>query len=138
GAPRPKYELIPSDPADERRGFALLPPASELDVAFDMEGYPHIEGGLEYLFGVTYEEKGKLQFKDWWAHDCDSERKAFEDFIDWVYARWCEDPSMHIYHYACYEVTAMRKLMGRYGTRERQVDDLLRNEVFVDLYTVVR
>ena len=44
---------------------------------------------------------------------------------------------MHIYHYANYEVTAMRKLMGQYGTREKEVDDLLRNEVFVDLYRIV-
>ena len=28
--------------------------------------------------------------------------------------------------------------MGRYGTRERELDDLLRREVFVDLYRVVR
>jgi hypothetical protein len=28
----------------------------------------------------------------------------------------------------------MRKLMGRFGTREMEVDNLLRNEVFVDLY----
>ena len=45
---------------------------------------------------------------------------------------------MHIYHYASYEVSAMRRLMGKHATREREVDDLLRNQVFVDLYTVVR
>ena len=28
--------------------------------------------------------------------------------------------------------------MGRYGTREEELDDLLRREVFVDLYKVVR
>lgn len=43
-----------------------------------------------------------------------------------------------IYHYAAYEVSAMRKLMGRFGTREMEVDNLLRNEVFVDLYRVVQ
>jgi len=32
----------------------------------------------------------------------------------------------------------MRKLMGRFGTREMEVDNLLRNEVFVDLYRVVQ
>jgi len=45
---------------------------------------------------------------------------------------------MHIYHYASYEVTALRRLMGRYGVREHEVDTLLRNEVFVDLYKIVR
>ena len=28
--------------------------------------------------------------------------------------------------------------MSRYGTREAEVDDLLRRKVFVDLYTIVR
>jgi uncharacterized protein len=28
--------------------------------------------------------------------------------------------------------------MGRYAIRERELDDLLRSEVFVDLYSVVR
>jgi uncharacterized protein len=32
----------------------------------------------------------------------------------------------------------MRKLMGRFGTTEMEVDNLLRNEVFVDLYRVVQ
>ena len=46
--------------------------------------------------------------------------------------------AMHVYHYAAYEVTALKRLMGQYGTREREVDDLLRRDVFVDLYAVVR
>lgn len=45
---------------------------------------------------------------------------------------------MHIYHYAAYEVTALRRLMGRYASCESEIDQLLRNEVFVDLYLVVR
>ena len=45
---------------------------------------------------------------------------------------------MHVYHYAQYEITALRRLMGRYGTREAELDDLLRRGVFVDLYRVVR
>ena len=45
---------------------------------------------------------------------------------------------MHIYHYAAYEKSALRRLMSRHGTREEEVDHLLRNEVLVDLYRVVR
>src|SRR5213082_3254812 len=45
---------------------------------------------------------------------------------------------MHVYHYASYETTALKRLMGRYGTREAELDDLLRRGVFVDLYKVVR
>ena len=45
---------------------------------------------------------------------------------------------MHIFHYAPYEPGALKRLMGRYATREDEVDDLLRNKVFVDLYGVTR
>ena len=45
---------------------------------------------------------------------------------------------MHIYHYGSYEITAVRRLMGRHGIKEYEVDTLLRNEVFIDLYNVVR
>ena len=45
---------------------------------------------------------------------------------------------MHIYHYANYGVAACRKLMGRYGICGVMVDALLRNEVFVDLYKIVK
>ncbi|MGE0821396.1 MAG: TM0106 family RecB-like putative nuclease [Candidatus Binatia bacterium] len=138
GCDRPEYRIVPADPDDPRRGLALLPPSSPLDIFFDMEGYPLREGGLEYLFGATITDGGVIGYCDWWAHDRMEERLAFEQFIDWVYARWRTDPSMHIYHYAAYEVTALRRLMGRHGTREEEVDTLLRNEVFVDLYMIVR
>ena len=135
---QPLYRVLVPEPQDPRRGLALLPLLSPSDICFDMEGYPLINGGLEYLFGVTYVENGKLQFRDWWAHDAVEEQQAFESFIDWVYSRWSADRKLHIYHYAAYEVSALRRLMGRYGTRETEVDTLLRNEVFVDLYTIVR
>ena len=45
---------------------------------------------------------------------------------------------MHVYHYAPYEPTALKRLMGRYGTREDEVDRLLRGGVLVDLLRVVR
>ena len=65
-------------------------------------------------------------------------KQLFIDFIDWIYGLWLADPTMHVYHYANYEIAAIRKLMGRYGVCEEKVDNLLRNHVFVDLYTVVR
>ena len=45
---------------------------------------------------------------------------------------------MHVYHYAFYEPAVLKRLMGQYGTREEEVDDLLRREVLVDLFAVVR
>ena len=46
--------------------------------------------------------------------------------MHWAHARWQEDPHLHIYHYNHYEVTALRRLMGKYGVCEQEVDDLLR------------
>ena len=138
GQSTPKFKIIKPDDG-ERSGLALLPPQSQLDVFFDIEGDPFDEGGLEYLWGNTYlNDQGERSFKDFWAHNRDQEKKAFEQFIHWVYERWQRDPSMHIYHYASYEITACRKLMGRYGVCEFEVDQLLRNEVFVDLYKLVK
>ena len=135
---RPAFQVLSQDPVNLRSGLALLPPTSPQDVYFDIEGFPLIEGGLEYLLGAVTVAKKKPQFHDWWAHDKAEEKRAFEQFIDWVMGRWKQDPSMHIYHYAAYEVSAMRRLMGRHATQEDEVDALLRAEVFVDLYQVVR
>ncbi|MGL5742304.1 MAG: ribonuclease H-like domain-containing protein [Legionella sp.] len=83
---------------------------------------------MEYLWGVTYfDAQGERQYQDFWAHNCEQEKEAFRAFVAWVYQRWQEDPQMHIYHYASYEVSACRKLMGRYGICEEEIDQLLRN-----------
>jgi uncharacterized protein len=132
-----EWKLRAADPERPRRGLALLPPPSPNDVFFDIEGFPFAPGGLEYLFGVVTVDDSAPQFRDWWAHDDVEERRAFEQFIDWVYARWKADPSLHIYHYAAYERTALGKLAGKYATREFEVDQLFRNQVLVDLYPVV-
>ncbi len=136
----PCFEVLPHCGANgEPLGIAALPPDHPSDVFFDMEGYPLVAGGLEYLFGVSERRKGShaLAFKDWWAHDRDEEKVAFEGFVDWVFRRWKNAPGMHIYHYAAYEVSAVRRLSTRHDTRQDEVDELLRNGVFVDLYQVV-
>ncbi|KTD57670.1 TM0106 family RecB-like putative nuclease [Legionella shakespearei] len=134
----PVYKLIPNEEG-KKRGLAMLPPASKKDVFFDIEGFPLEEGGLEYLWGLAYfDDENQRQYMDFWAHDKEQEKESFQAFITWVYQRWQQDPAMHIYHYASYEITACRKLMGRYGVCEYEVDQLLRNEVFVDLYKIVK
>jgi len=132
----PRYEILPPRGANgEPKGLAALPPHCPADVIFDMESYPLVPGGLEYLFGACTLDK--LKFYDWWAHDREEEKQAFEEFIDWAFDRWKLNPGMHIYHYAPYEVSAIRRLMTRHDTRENEADQLLRNEVFVDLYHIV-
>lgn len=136
----PKFEVLPPNTDVPRSGLRALPPSSKNDIWFDMEGYPLFgDGGLEYLFGATYRDAaGNRVFKDFWALNREQEKKAFEDFVDWVYARWQEDPNMHIKHYGDYEVAAMRRLAMRHATREDKIDDLLRAEVFVNLLPVVK
>jgi uncharacterized protein len=125
---------------NEVRGLAILPANDPADVYFDMEGFPLHPGGLEYLFGATTldSESGAQTFYDWWGHDRDEERGAFEQFIDWVHDRWQKNPAMHIFHYAPYEVSAVRRLSTRHDSRQDKVDDMLRASVFIDLYKVVR
>ena len=135
---RPLFDVLQPPEDNPSLGLAALPPASQLDVFFDMEGYPAADDWLDYLFGAVVIEEGKPKFYDWWAHSENQEKKAFEAFIDWVYDRWLQDPTMHIYHYAAYETHAAKRLMGKYGTREDKVDNLLRRGVFVDLYDVAR
>lgn len=130
------YELLAPEGPD--RGLARLPEPSEGDLYFDMEGDPLIEGGLEYLFGVAWNEAGSIAFKAFWGHDRTGEKKAFEDFIDFVFERRRRFPDLHIYHYAAYEESALKRLMGTCATREDAVDTLLREGVLVDLYRVVR
>lgn len=130
-------EKLPLDP-DRRRGFFRLPQPKHGDMFFDMEGNPWEEGGLEYLFGVYYRDAEQWQFRGFWAHDRQQERVAFEQFIDFVKARLTRYPGSHVYHYAKYEETALKKLMSLHATREADVDNMLRHGILVDLYQVVR
>ena len=140
GKEKPLFKVINEH---DGKGLSGLPPKSKLDIYFDIEGHPLVTGGLEYLWGVSYEDKNAAQgkkyaFKDWWAHDQAQEKLAFEGFIDWSYQRWQQDPTLHIYHYATYEITAIHKMVNRYETRQDQVAEMLDNHVFVDLYKVVK
>ena len=105
-----------------------------------MEGDPYFElaRGLEYLFGAVTTDTGTPAFTAFQALDRDQEKRAFEQFIDFVHARLRLWPDLHVYHYAAYETTALKRLMSEHATREEELDDLLRREVFVDLYQVVR
>ncbi|HRW38262.1 MAG TPA: TM0106 family RecB-like putative nuclease, partial [Aquihabitans sp.] len=130
--------------------LALLPPPNPGDVFFDFEGDPlHVDDrwgelGLEYLFGVlTHRDggpPGATTYFPLWAHDRDAERHALEEFIDWLVARRRTPglADLHVYHYAPYEVTALKRLVQRYGTRADELDELLKDGVFVDLYGIVR
>jgi predicted RecB family nuclease len=134
---RPVYEALPL-----MHGFGLsrLPAPSPGDIFLDLEGDPFVgPGGLEYLFGyVVRSDEGEPAYESEWAFSRLDEKRAFERFVDFAIGRLERYPDLHIYHYAPYEPAALKRLMGRYATREEEVDRLLRSEVLVDLYSVVR
>jgi predicted RecB family nuclease len=137
------HDLIPPDPEQPGQGLARLPEPSRLDLFFDIEADPWAaeDGtgfGLEYLLGVVEMVGGRASYTPIWGTDRDGERGAFERFIDLVVARRGDDPGMHVYHYGGYESGAIKRLMQRHATRAEEVDQLLRDEVFVDLLAIVR
>ena len=121
--------------------LALLPAPSEGDLFFDFEGDPHHDegdrahAGLQYLWGVLDADGC---YTPTWAHSFAAERAAFARFVDDLQERRRRWPDLHVYHYAPYETSALKAMAMRYRVREEELDDLLRAEVFVDLYAVVR
>src|SRR5260370_21904173 len=104
-----------------------------------MEGYPFFDdsNNLEYLFGFGTVDDGQPRFTPYWAHDRQAEKSAFESATDFITARLDTHPNAHVYHYASYEETALKRLAMVHGTREAQLDNLLRCRKLVDLYKVV-
>jgi uncharacterized protein len=135
------YRVIPENT------LAEIPPPSPGDIFFDFEGDPLWQDsatgvwGLEYLFGVIeapLEPGGTTVFKPFWAHSRAAEKQAFLDFLDYVENRRRRYPDMHVYHYAAYEKTALRKLSVMHVAGEDTVDNWLRDGLLVDLYQTVR
>ncbi len=143
------------------RGLLALPEPVTGDLFFDIEGARYYsedskEFGLQYLFGIVdtadLDETGRPRYTAFWAFGRPGEKRAFEALIDFITERRARCPGLHVYHYNHYEPTsvdhltelhgtrqeAVGWLMGRFATREDEVDDLFRRGVFVDLYRVVR
>jgi len=129
------WELLEA-PAE--KGFARMPKPDAGDLFFDMEGDPFADDGLEYLFGFAYLDNGERKFKPFWAHSRGEEKQAFEQAVDFIVQRLAKFPGAHVYHYASYEESALKRLSVLHGTREDEIDDLLRQRKLVDLYKVVR
>jgi uncharacterized protein len=133
---RPIHEVLH---LTDEHGLNLLPEPSPGDVFFDLEGDPFVGlNGREYLFGLVLADADLPLYECRWALSAVEEKDAFTWFVDLVMAKWAQYPSMHIYHFAPYEPSALKRLMGRYGVREDEIDRMLRAKLFVDLHTVVR
>jgi uncharacterized protein len=142
---RLQYELFlppAGEPIPSELGLTSLPVPSPGDLFFDIEGDPYAaDDGLEYLFGVMDLDS---TWQPTWSTDAADdftpagEKHAFESVMDLFAARLWQYPDAHIYHFAPYEPTALKRLMGRHATREDDVDRLLRGGALVDLHRVVR
>lgn len=130
---QPHYELLDPFP---KLGLLALPEPDAADLYLDFESDRYAEtDGLEYLAGIGTNDG---TFTPLWAHSVGEEKRLTVQLIDRILAAWRTQPGMHVYHYAPYEPSALKRLVARHGTREAELDILLRAEVFVDLYAVVR
>ena len=146
GLAAPIYELFmppTGEPIEPERGLAILPPPDPGDLFLDLEGDPYaLDDGVDYLFGVLDVDG---DFTPYWSFDPEDpgevtlagEKAAFEKAIEHIARRRERYPQMHVYHYAAYEPTALKRLMGRHATCEDEVDKLLRGGVLIDLYRAV-
>ena len=134
----PVHELL--QPFDDEHGLARLPPPSPGDIFLDFEGDPFVPpAGREFLVGFArMGSAGNVEYRHLWALSDAEERAAFESLVDAILAAWEKHPGLHVYHYAPYEPAALKRLMQRHATRQEEVDRMLRAELFVDLYGVVK
>ena len=134
----PRYELIELFDADH--GLARLPEPTPDDIFLDFEGNHFAEAGVqEYLTGfLARGPDGGRFYAPLWALTLAEERQAFERFMDVALETRKRTPGAHIYHFAPYEPAALKRLMGRFATREVELDELLRGGAFVDLHGAVK
>jgi len=101
---KPIYETL--DIVAEK-GLNKLTKPSKNDIYLDFEGDRMVEpDGLEYMIGYVHQGT----YTALWAKDEVEEKDIFEQFVDFAFALKQKDPTLHIYHYAPYEVTALKRL----------------------------
>lgn len=133
-------QLLQADlPVETGRGFHRLPLPNDADVYFDIEGDPFFDArGLEYLLGYVTREATGWRYTGLWSRTRAEEREAFRAFMTFLMARWKQHREFYIYHFAPYEPAALKRLARVHALFEKEVDELLRAEKFVDLHAVVK
>ena len=135
---------------DPIEGAARPPSPSPNDLFLDLEGDPFaLEEGVDYLFGILEpgrrDERGEPTFHALLVarrrrpgHG--GRRAAGLRADDRPHQRPTRQPTptIHVYHYASYEPTALGRIMGRYATRQVEVERLMRGDTLVDLFQVAR
>jgi hypothetical protein len=98
---------------------------------------PAARGGSRTCSGSFEFTTDGHEFIAFTAHSLEEERQALIDFIDRTERRAIY-PDRHIYHYAPYEVSALRKLAKRHGVIADEVEELVETGVMFDLYETVK
>lgn len=130
------YSLLEPEPG---RGFNRLPEPNPGDIYFDIEGDAFYEnGGLEYILGYAFQERGAPIYRKHWAINRQEEKESFMHFMEFVVERLKRYPNLYIYHFAPYEPAAIKRLARVHAVYEKEVDDLLRAERFIDLHAVFK
>lgn len=119
------------------KGFGLLPEPDDGDLFYDIEGDPYFDGGLEYLHGVWHRQGEGWTFRAFWAHDREAEGRAVAELLAFFVDHLRRHPRARIYHYANYEIAALRRLTAQHRIGEAAMDQLQRERRFVDLFKVV-
>ena len=136
----PQY--LPKDIDDPNYvgGFKLLPKPSENDLFFDIESVKDyvVDDGLEYLFGIFYEENSTKIFKTLWAHSKKEEKNNLIKFFDFTEKHFTKYPDAKIYHYGPYEITAFTKLVSLHNVCDKNMVSYLREGRFIDLLPIVK
>ena len=124
---------------DRPDALDVIPAPSPGDIFFDFEGDPMYEErgiwNIDYLFGLV---DAQSVFQGFWAHNIAQEKTALVDFMKYVANKRERYPDMHIYHYAAYEQTHLLQLAQRHGVVEKEVDQLVREHVLVNLYPILK
>jgi predicted RecB family nuclease len=123
----------------DAKALQLLNSEHPGDIFFDLEGFTFFAepGGLEYLFGWVSIDQGE-QFHWLWADDRKSEKEIFEKFVSMLKERLINYPDARIFHYANYEQAAHRRMAERFDCHGEFIEKLISENVFVDLYKVVK
>jgi hypothetical protein len=62
---------------------------------------------------VVVAADGSAAYSACWAHSDAEECRAFEAVVDRILESWRTNPEMHVYHYAPYEPSTFKRLMGQ-------------------------
>jgi predicted RecB family nuclease len=124
----------------DNEGLARLPEPSPGDIFFDLEGDSFVgTTGMEYLFGLTrLNQQGSQSYECRWSYTPAEEKEAFEWFVDLVMQAWAKHFDLHVYHFTSREPSALKRLMGKYATREDAVDRMLRGGLLADMHRALK